>query len=70
MQDLNNLIPANVGWVLQEATGINDLGQVSGYGTIGGQTHGFLLTPAPEPASVALLAIAGGALLLRRRAGN
>lgn len=43
--DLNPLIPANSGWVLQQATGINDWGQVVGYGTINGQRHAFLLTP-------------------------
>ena len=33
------------GWVLTAGQGINDLGQITGYGTIGGQTHAFLLTP-------------------------
>jgi probable HAF family extracellular repeat protein len=42
---LNRLIPANSGWVLGEANGINDLGQIVGYGTIRRQTHAFLLTP-------------------------
>ena len=45
MQDLNRLIPANSGWVLGQANGINDAGQIVGYGTIRGQTHAFLLTP-------------------------
>src|SRR5437667_90547 len=45
MQDLNRLIPSNTGWVLGEANGINDVGQIVGYGTIHGQTHAFLLTP-------------------------
>ncbi len=45
MLDLNQLIPANSGWVLQAANGINDSGQIVGYGTINGQTHAFLLTP-------------------------
>jgi probable HAF family extracellular repeat protein len=46
MLDLNNLIPSGSGWVLQVANGVNDGGQIVGNGTIGGQTHGFLLTPA------------------------
>jgi probable HAF family extracellular repeat protein len=46
MQDLNKLIPRRSGWVLGEADGINDAGQIVGYGTIHGQTHAFLLTPA------------------------
>jgi probable HAF family extracellular repeat protein len=45
MWDLNNLIRANSGWVLYEATGINIWGQVVGWGTLNGQSHGFLLTP-------------------------
>jgi len=45
MQDLNKLIPANSGWVLDEANGINDAGQIVGYGEFQGNTRGFLLTP-------------------------
>ena len=45
MQDINTLIPANSGWVLSSATGINIWGQIVGSGTLNGQTHGFLLTP-------------------------
>jgi probable HAF family extracellular repeat protein len=45
MQDLNTLISANSGWVLNSATGINIWGQIVGSGTLNGQSHGFLLTP-------------------------
>jgi probable HAF family extracellular repeat protein len=45
MLDLNNLIPANSGWLLQGARAINDQGQIVGYGTLNGQTEAFLLTP-------------------------
>ncbi len=45
MLDLNNLIPANSGWVLELATAINDQGQVVGLGTLNGQAEAFLLTP-------------------------
>jgi probable HAF family extracellular repeat protein len=45
MKDLNKLIPARSGWTLSEANGINDAGQIVGYGTINGLEHGFLLTP-------------------------
>ena len=44
MQKLNKLIAPNNGWVLGQANGINDAGQIVGYGTIGGQTHALLLT--------------------------
>jgi probable HAF family extracellular repeat protein len=45
MQDLNTLISASSGWVLNSATGINIWGQIVGSGTLNGQSHGFLLTP-------------------------
>lgn len=44
--DLNTLIPANCGWVLESASSINKSGQIVGYGTLNGALHGFLLTPA------------------------
>jgi probable HAF family extracellular repeat protein len=43
LQDLNDLIPANSGWVLGAASGINDRGEIVGTGTINGETHGYLL---------------------------
>jgi len=45
MHDLNKLIPAGSGWVLINANAINDLGQITGYGTKGGRNRAFLLTP-------------------------
>ncbi len=45
MQDLNTLIPASSGWVLNSVTDINIWGQIVGEGTLNGQPHGFLLTP-------------------------
>ena len=45
MQDLNRLIPAGSGWVLTTAYGINDAGQIVGYGTHNKQQRAFLLTP-------------------------
>jgi probable HAF family extracellular repeat protein len=44
MTDLNTLLPAGSGWVLQSANAINDHGQIVGQGTHNGQTHAFLLT--------------------------
>ncbi|HLJ16807.1 MAG TPA: hypothetical protein VKV15_20095 [Bryobacteraceae bacterium] len=43
--DLNGLIPAGTGWLLTQATGINDSGQIAGIGTIHNQQHAFLLAP-------------------------
>jgi probable HAF family extracellular repeat protein len=45
MRDLNNLLPPNSGWELTQALGINDKGQIVGYGTHDGQIRAFLLTP-------------------------
>jgi len=45
MKDLNYLIPANSGWVLINANAINNVGQITGYGTRNGHNHAFLLTP-------------------------
>jgi probable HAF family extracellular repeat protein len=56
MTDLNSLIPAGSGWTLTDANAINDNGQIVGYGTNpSGQTDAFLLTPTPEPSTLALL---------------
>jgi probable HAF family extracellular repeat protein len=42
MTDLNSLLPANSGWVLSDARGINDSGQIAGTGLINGRDHAFL----------------------------
>ena len=57
MVDLNTLLPVDSGWVLHDAQGIDDLGQIVGYGTIDGQSHAYLLSPVPEPATAMLLAV-------------
>ena len=46
MLDLNDLIPADSGWVLGGAADINNLGQIVGDGVNpDGETHAYLLTP-------------------------
>jgi probable HAF family extracellular repeat protein len=47
LQDLNNLIPLGSSWVLKEATGINDKGQIvcDATNTITGSIHAVLLNP-------------------------
>ena len=45
MIDLNDLIPVNADWILEEASGINDRGQIVGLGQHHGQERAFLLTP-------------------------
>ncbi len=41
IEDLNNCIPVHSGWVLREAHGINDSGQIAGWGLINGKPHAF-----------------------------
>jgi probable HAF family extracellular repeat protein len=57
MVDLNTLIDPLSGWELLFGRGINDAGQITGQGVIGGERHAFLLTPVPEPSGFALLAL-------------
>ncbi len=74
--NLNDLIPAGSGWALQSATGIDNNGDIVGYGMFDNQLQAFELTPlsspsgstsVPEPASAATLGLAGLLLLRRRR---
>ena len=45
IDNLNALINPSSGWNLLGANGINDSGQIVGYGMIDGNEHAFLLTP-------------------------
>lgn len=45
MRDLNKLIPANSGWEINTARGINNRGQIVGEGKLNGQQRAYLLTP-------------------------
>ena len=54
MIDLDTLLPAGSGWTLQDARGINDNGQIVGFGTHDGVSdQGYMLdlngTPPPPP---------------------
>jgi probable HAF family extracellular repeat protein len=70
--DLNTLLEpvSGAGWILTGAVAINDHGQIAGYGTLNGVDRGFLLTPVPEPSSLAVAAlgvVAFATVALRRR---
>ena len=69
MTDLNALINPSSGWVLENAVGINALGQIIGTGTGPNGSTAFLLTPVPEPSSfiLAVLALTGLTAWRRRR---
>ncbi len=43
--DLNTVEGIPAGWVLAEARGINNAGQIVGRGVFGGSDRAFLLTP-------------------------
>jgi probable HAF family extracellular repeat protein len=77
MLDLNALMEpvSGSGWTLAIAYGINNMGQITGYGqfsTPGGVNvgHAFLLTPIPEPMAASLVFILASCLaaVWRRRA--
>lgn len=51
MTDLNTLLPGGSNWVLNEARGVNEAGQIVGVGVHNGATRAFLLSPDPITAS-------------------
>jgi len=66
--DLNDLIPADTGWILNNAYSINDAGQIVGDGiNPQGLSHAFLLSPLPEPAFAGILFTCAGALFSTNR---
>ena len=67
--DLDSLIPSDLGWHGLSPLVISDDGTIIGTGSLNGQITGFELTQAaaPEPASLAVLAVGATALLRRRR---
>ena len=64
--ELSKLLANKTDWNLYQATGINNRGEIAGYGTqLGVATTYFKLTPVepvPEPSSIALFAVIGGTL--------
>lgn len=70
MEDLNSLVSDDYGWTLEMPLGISDRGEIVGGASRQGVQHAFLLTPialVPEPNSIWLLVLGGGAMLVRAR---
>jgi probable HAF family extracellular repeat protein len=66
--NLHDFFPEELGFKFSHATGINNLGQIIGYGEIEGNDVGFIMTPIPEPATILLFGLGG--LVLRKRWGQ
>ncbi|MGE3818506.1 MAG: hypothetical protein AB7I30_03665 [Isosphaeraceae bacterium] len=67
MYDLNDLIDPASGWRLLSAEGINDAGQIVGFGSLNGQSRAFVLTAVPEPSPFVLVTLGAFCLSLRGR---
>lgn len=68
IKDLNSMIDASTpGWELRSARGINNAGQITGYGSINGVNHAFLATPVPELGSNSTLLVGLLTLLAGKR---
>jgi len=46
--ELNTLIPADSGWYLVCAQGVNDAGEITGFGVLNGYIHAYLARPTCE----------------------
>ena len=55
MVDLNTFIDVASGFTLATAEGINDRGDIVGWGMVDGQNRAYMLQAVPEPSSAALL---------------
>jgi probable HAF family extracellular repeat protein len=46
LHNLNDLLLPNTGWLLKAASGVNDSGEIAGWGTLNGAIRGFVLRPS------------------------
>jgi probable HAF family extracellular repeat protein len=69
--NLNTLISPTSDWDLQQATDVNSLGDIVGFGlNPSGNQQAFLLTPIPEPGTLSLAALGATALSCRLRSNR
>ncbi len=71
--ELSHLLPKSSGWDFLNATGINDRGEIVGYGVNpAGKISAFKLEPSavPEPTTLAFLLVVGLAVGLRHFGGR
>lgn len=67
MEDLNDFIDPNSGWILERAQGVSDTGWIIGLGQLNGEFRGFaILIPAPGGAGLAGLALLAATRRRRR----
>jgi probable HAF family extracellular repeat protein len=69
--NLNDFLPAGSLWVLGYPVAMNSSGQIAGYGTYGGETRAFLLTPdatVPAPGALVLGLLGLGGIGAAKRA--
>lgn len=69
MRELNDLIPEDSGWTLNNARAISESGYIVGWGWSGGgsEDHGFLATPEPGTTALVLLGLGLSALAAKLR---
>jgi probable HAF family extracellular repeat protein len=66
MQDLLTLSDNPDGWMLVEATAINDFGVIVGNGVFNGDSRAFMAIPVPEPTARSLAVVCGALVSCHR----
>ncbi len=70
MRNINDLLPAGTGWVLRNATDINNNGDIVGYGTISGNTRAYLLAATRTTYTLTTAVTGQGTIVLNPLGGN